>query len=104
MNTINIEQKFSELNQYWYPEKVALVDDMQLVMTKIKGETSACFKHENEDKCIQVVKGSLDIVFKEEVKTLVQGELLIIPKGVEYKPRSEKEAYILIFEKWTPPH
>ncbi|HNA17239.1 MAG TPA: cupin domain-containing protein, partial [Ferruginibacter sp.] len=56
--------------------------------------------HENEDELFMVFKGTLIMDFRDgytvEVK---EGEILIVPRGVEHRPRTNGElVYNLLFE------
>jgi len=64
---------------------------------------SAKEKHTNEDELFYVLKGELTIQMKAPLSdiTLHQGELAVIPKGVEHCPKSLGDTYILMFEPYV---
>lgn len=99
MEIINIKEKFSELTETWFPTQIVTFDGMQVVSTKIQGETQAWFQHKNEDKLVQVIKGELEIHFKTKISTVSEGEIIVIPMGTEYSPKAKEETHILVFEK-----
>ncbi|MDX1461748.1 MAG: cupin domain-containing protein, partial [Marinirhabdus sp.] len=37
MKPINIQEKFSKFNQHWHPHRIAVVDDMQVLLAKVTG-------------------------------------------------------------------
>ena len=45
-----------------------------------------------------VIKGELKIQLKSQEIILKEGEVYIVPKGVEHKPIAEEECWILLFE------
>jgi len=45
-----------------------------------------------------IIKGTLHIEFRDKKVTLNEGEMLVIPKGVEHKPIADEEVWILLFE------
>jgi mannose-6-phosphate isomerase-like protein (cupin superfamily) len=45
-----------------------------------------------------VVKGHLDIFFRDGKVSLNEGEMFVVPKGVEHKPVAEDECHILLIE------
>ena len=104
METINIQENFSSLNQLWHPHQIAKIDDMQIVLVKMKGELNTWFNHGDEDKCLQVIKGTLEIHFKDKIEFVKKGEMIVIPKGTEYTPKAKEEIHSLVFEKLTPLH
>jgi mannose-6-phosphate isomerase-like protein (cupin superfamily) len=45
-----------------------------------------------------VIKGRLNIRLREKNICLDEGEIFIIPRGIEHKPVAEKEVHVLMFE------
>lgn len=105
MNTINIKEKFSKFSKNWHPHKIAVVDNMQVLLAKIKGEF-VWHKHEDEDELFQVVKGTLYMQFRDRTEIVNEGEIIVIPKGVEHNPMTKngEEVHVLLFEKLSTAH
>ena len=51
-----------------------------------------------------VIKGSLDIEFRDKTITLNEGEFYIVPKGIEHKPIAKEEVHIVLFEPLSIKH
>ena len=66
-------------------------------LAKILGEF-IWHKHDNEDELFLVVKGRFRMEFRDRQVCLEEGEILIVPRGVEHRPVAEEEAHILMFE------
>lgn len=105
MNTINITDKLACFNTHWHPHKIAIVNDMQVLLAKIKG-TFVWHSHEEEDEFFQVIKGTLYMQFRDRTEIVKQGECIVVPKGVEHNPmtKDDEEVHILLFEKLTTAH
>ncbi len=105
MKPINLNEKFGKFSKQWHPQQIAVVDDMQVLLAKLKGEF-VWHKHEDEDELFFVQKGTLEIKFRDRTETICAGELIVVPKGVEHCPRSvgEEEVQVLLFEKLTTQH
>lgn len=97
MNAINISEKFKLFNELWTPKKIGELNGQQLLLAKLKGEF-IWHTHENEDELFFILKGTLKIEFRDKIVELSEGELLIIPKGVEHKPIAKEEVHVLLFE------
>ena len=55
--------------------------------------------HENEDELFMVMKGTLLMDFRDRTVEVREGEMIIVPKGVEHCPRTNgEEVHILMFE------
>ncbi|WP_304133618.1 macro domain-containing protein [Mesonia mobilis] len=60
--------------------------------------------HKNEDELFFIVKGTLKIKFSNKIIELNEGEMLIVPKGIEHKPIAEEEVWLLLFEPSNTKH
>jgi len=106
VKTINIQDKFSKFSKNWHPHQIAIVDDMQVLLAKIKGEF-VWHKHEREDELFQVIKGTLEMHFRDkDVEIVKEGEIIVVPKGVEHCPitKNGEEVHVLLFEKLSTIH
>jgi mannose-6-phosphate isomerase-like protein (cupin superfamily) len=94
---INFNQKYSLFNDRWAPKVIAEMNDYQFKLVKVKGEFE-WHSHEDTDETFIVIEGVLQIKFRDGVVNLKQGEMFVVPKGVEHKPVAENEVKILIVE------
>ena len=97
MNPINLKEKFKLFSEYWTPKKIGELNGQQVLLAKLKGEF-VWHAHTHEDELFLVFKGTLIIEFRDKKVTLNEGEMYIIPKGVEHKPIAEEEVHVLLFE------
>lgn len=101
--TIDIENKIREIDgRVYYPIEVARVNDQVVRMALVRGEYH-WHKHTNDDELFYVIRGRMTIQMKHPYSniTLNEGQMVVIPKGVEHCPRSEEDTYILMFEPYT---
>jgi len=105
MKTINLKQKHAEFTKQWHPHQIAIVDDMQVLLAKLQGEF-VWHAHEHEDELFQVIKGTLYMQFRDRTEVVNEGDIIVVPKGVEHNPRTEngEEVHVLLFEKLTTAH
>lgn len=105
LKPINLIQKFSSFSKHWHPHQIAVVDDMQVLLAKVKDEF-VWHKHEDEDELFFVQKGTLEMYFRDKIEVVQQGELIVVPKGVEHCPKTTQgeEVHLLLFEKRTTAH
>jgi len=100
MEKINIAQKFTLFNDYWSPKIVGEINDSHVKFVKVKGEF-VWHHHDNEDELFLIVKGRLLIKFRDQDVWLDEGEMQIIPKGVEHCPVAVEEVHIILLEPKT---
>lgn len=98
--TINLQQKFDLVEEYWQPRIAGELNNAYLKLAKLKGEF-IWHQHQNEDELFLVIKGSLKILLKDGTILLGEGELAIIPRGVQHKPVALEETWVLLIEPQT---
>ncbi|NQY06966.1 MAG: cupin domain-containing protein [Flavobacteriaceae bacterium] len=105
MEKINIKEKFKKFSKQWHPHQIAEVDDMQVIIAKIQGEF-VWHKHDNEDELFQVIKGTLIMQYRDRIEEVHEGEIIVVPKGVEHCPltKNNEEVHVLLFEKKSVAH
>ena len=97
MKVINIKEKFNLFNEYWSPKIIGQLNGQDVKISKLQGEF-IWHNHKDEDELFYVIKGTLQIQFRDKTSTLNEGDMLVIPKGVEHKPIAKEEVWVLLFE------
>ncbi len=97
MEKVNLAQKFGLFNDYWSPKIVGDLNDSHVKLVKLRGEF-VWHHHENEDELFLIVKGRLLVKFRDRDLWLHEGELVIIPKGVEHMPVAPEEVHVILIE------
>ena len=97
MNKINLNEKFELINQHWSPHIIGELNGQHVKLAKFRGEF-IWHKHENEDELFMVVKGSFRMELRDRMVDLNEGEIFIVPKGMEHKPVAEEEVWVMLFE------
>ena len=97
MSVVNIKQKLSQFSEYWSPKIVGEFNDDKVQVVKLKGEF-VWHKHDKEEEMFYVVKGKLLIHFRDKTEEIYEGEMIIIPHGIEHKPEAPNEVHIILIE------
>ena len=102
---INIMNKFSLFNEEWTPKIIGELNDQYVKLCKLK-DNFVWHSHENEDELFMVFKGTLLMEFRDgRIVKVKQGEILIVPKGVEHRPHTNGDiVFNLLFEPKTTLH
>jgi mannose-6-phosphate isomerase-like protein (cupin superfamily) len=94
---VNLAEKFSLFADYYNPRIVGELNDSHVKLVKLKGEF-VWHHHDHEDELFLVVKGKLLIKLRDQEVSILPGEFLIVPKGVEHCPVAEEETHIVLIE------
>ena len=102
---INIMNKFSLFYEEWTPKIIGELNDQYVKVCKLK-DNFVWHSHENEDELFMVLRGTLLIDFRDGRTVQVkEGEILIVPRGVEHRPHTNGEiVFNLLFEPKTTLH
>jgi mannose-6-phosphate isomerase-like protein (cupin superfamily) len=103
MNVINLKEKFKLFQDHWHPHIIGEVNDSYVKLAKLTGDF-VWHHHENEDELFLVVKGRLLIKLRDRDLWVEEGEMVIIPKGVEHFPVAEEEVHVLLLEPKSTLH
>ncbi len=94
---IRPSEKFPLIPDTWQPRVVAELNNYQFKFTRIKGEF-IWHDHADTDEAFIVIEGEMRIEFRDGAVELQQGDLFVVPKGVEHKPVAEQECKIMVIE------
>ena len=105
IDSINIMEKFSLFTKEWTPKIIGELNGQYVKICKLKDDF-VWHSHENEDELFMVFKGTLLMDFKDGRTVMVkEGEVLIVPKGVEHRPHTNGEVvFNLLFEPKSTLH
>src|SRR3989441_11401621 len=107
MQKINLNQKLSLFNEHWKPHIVGELNGQYVKLVKFKGPFT-WHHHENEEELFFVVKGRFRMEYRgpsgpigsdaERSIWLEEGEMIIVPRGIEHRPVADEETHVLLFE------
>jgi mannose-6-phosphate isomerase-like protein (cupin superfamily) len=97
MTVVNIAEKLARISGHWKPRLVGRVNDVDIRLAKLKGEF-IWHRHEHEDELFLVLKGRLLMQFRDRDEWIGEGELIIVPRGVEHRPVAPEEVHLLLVE------
>lgn len=100
MKVINLREKFGLFTDLWKPRIVADLNENFVKLAKVQGEF-VWHRHDDEDELFLVVHGRLTIHLRDRSVELGEGDLCVVPRGVEHLPVAEREAHILLLEPKT---
>ena len=94
---INLHEKLSKFAEHWSPKIVAQMNNYHFKVARVQGEF-VWHDHPDTDEVFLVLKGRLEIQFRDGSITLNEGEMYVVPKGLEHKPVAPSECQLLLVE------
>jgi len=97
MDKIRIAEKFSNISEHWRPKVVAQMNGQEVKLVKFKGEF-VWHHHDDADELFLAWRGSFRIEFRGHSVQLNEGELMVVPRGVEHRTVADHEVEVILFE------
>lgn len=94
---LNFDAKLQLFDDHWAPRVIAEMNDYQFKLVKVQGEF-VWHDHPDTDEVFILLEGELCIEFRDGQVDLQAGEMYVVPKGVEHRPRAAQEAKLLLIE------
>lgn len=95
--SINFANKFNLFSEQWSQKVIAEMNDYQFKVARLQGDF-IWHDHADTDESFIVLEGQLRIDFRDGHVLISQGEMFVVPKGVEHKPYAEHEVKLLLIE------
>ena len=98
MNTVDLEDAFAAFEERWAPRLVASLNGQALKVAKLEG-AFVWHSHPEADELFWVIDGELTLELRGEPdEHLSDGELGVVPAGVEHRPVADGLAEVVLFE------
>ena len=97
MKKVNFSEKLSEFTDHWSPKVIAEMNNYQFKLVKIEGDF-IWHNHADTDETFIVLEGSMFIELEDETVELNEGEMYVVPKGVNHKPYALEECKVMLVE------
>jgi mannose-6-phosphate isomerase-like protein (cupin superfamily) len=103
LRKVNLAEKLASFDEVYSPRIVGRYNDTKIQVAKSKGEF-VWHSHEDTDDLFLVLKGRLTVELRDGAVELEEGELLVVPRGVEHRPVAAEEAHVLLLELQGTPN
>lgn len=100
---VDLAAALATFHEPWSPRIVARYNDNKVFLAKAEGDF-VWHSHPDTDDLFLVLDGRLTIELPDRTVELGPGELFVVPRGVEHRPRSEAGASILLVEPEGTPN
>lgn len=98
MEKVILEEAFASFDDHWSPRLAAELNGQAVKLAKVEG-AFVWHHHDDADELFLVTSGELRIELRDEPDVVIgEGELVVVPRGVEHRPVADREAEVLLFE------
>jgi mannose-6-phosphate isomerase-like protein (cupin superfamily) len=94
---VNLAEALATFDEAFRPRIVGTMNDYKLMVAKVRGEF-VWHSHPETDDFFLVLAGRMAIELRDREIELGPGDLYVVPRGVEHRPRSDEGAEILLIE------
>jgi mannose-6-phosphate isomerase-like protein (cupin superfamily) len=94
---VDLAEAFSRVEGLWRPHLAGELNGQHVKLARIEGAFD-WHAHPQEDELFLVVKGAMRLEFRTGERELFEGQMCIVPRGVEHRPVADEECWILMFE------
>jgi mannose-6-phosphate isomerase-like protein (cupin superfamily) len=94
---VNLAAKLDLLDRAYSPGIIGYLNGYKLQVVKAQGEF-VWHRHDDTDDFFLVIRGHLTIQLRDRSIELDEGELFVVPRGVEHCPKADEAAHVLLIE------
>ena len=102
-DVIDLGQKLDAFDETWHPRIIGACNGQYLKLAHGAGSLE-WHRHDLEDEAFLCLRGRLVLEMRDREVALEPGQLFIMPRGVEHRPRAEPTASVLLFEPAETEH
>jgi mannose-6-phosphate isomerase-like protein (cupin superfamily) len=103
MQAIDLGEKLAGFDQHWSPRIVGAFNGHDLMVVKVLGEF-VWHDHPETDDFFMVLQGRLMIDLPDGTVVLEPGQVFVVPKGMQHRPRADVETHLLLIEPAGTPN
>jgi len=100
---VNLSEKFASFSDHWNPRIIGRYNGNEIRIAKVEGEFT-WHSHSETDELFLVVSGEFAIEFRDGLRQLAPGELIVVPRGTEHRPIATGECQILMLDREGEPN
>jgi len=97
MQPINFAQKLELVNGHFQPKIIAELNGQHVKLVRALGEF-VWHSHADEDEAFVVLRGWFRMEFRDRSEVVKEGEMIVVPRGIEHRPVAEEEVCLMLFE------
>ena len=98
INKINLKEQVNSVSELFQYLRIGTLNNHMLNVLQAENRTLDFHTHEQSDEMFYCIEGEFDIEFENGLTHLVEGDFIIIPKGVRHRPVCKSLVKCLLIE------
>jgi mannose-6-phosphate isomerase-like protein (cupin superfamily) len=98
VNKVNLQKAVDSVSGLFQYLGIGKLNDHVLNVLQAENRTLDFHIHEKSDELFYVIEGTFDIELNNDVITMEQGDIIIIPKGIRHRPICKSLVKCLLIE------
>jgi mannose-6-phosphate isomerase-like protein (cupin superfamily) len=94
---VDLADALALFSEHWSHKVVARLNDYEIKLVKLQGEFT-WHSHDDTDELFLVIDGTLTIQLRDGDVVLRNGQLYVVPRGVEHCPITNGEVSAMLIE------
>ncbi len=95
MSRVDVRKEAAALDEFWSQKVVGEANGSLFKVAKGIGATN-WHAHDEQDEVFFVYKGRLTMQLRDGDVVLDEGDMLIVPRGVEHCPKADAEVHLML--------
>ena len=95
MSKVTLRDSVAELEEFWSQRTVGEANGNLFKVAKGIGSTT-WHQHDDQDEVFLVLRGQITVQLRTGNVELDEGDLFIVPHGVEHCPQADSEVHLLL--------
>lgn len=101
---IDLQAKLATFEGHWQPRTVCEYNGHDVMVVKVQGEFR-WHSHPDTDDFFLVLKGELTLDLEGGRSVVLRpGQLFVVPRGTQHRPRAAEETHLLLIEPTGTPN
>ncbi|MDG2291886.1 MAG: cupin domain-containing protein [Phycisphaerales bacterium] len=97
MHSIDLNTALTRFADHWSPRIVAELNGQHVKLAKFSGAFD-WHSHADADEMFLVLDGAFTMEFRDHSVELSEGQMLVVPRGVEHRPVADAECSVMLVE------
>lgn len=97
IRVVNLKEKADRIRDLHAYKLIARMNNIDFKLVKSQREF-IWHRHDETDEVFLVIEGQMKIALRDRILHLHEGEMTVIPRGVEHKPVCEEVVTVMLIE------